>query len=138
MARPTNLSSTATMTGQEPLSPFGFAVNSALPTNEVFSPLSLFRLLRLGRTRQVPSLMPASRMGESSEIFEPLSLAINDTANHVINATEATSVGSTVAGTTRLKRNRHGRHYFADADNHQVTMNIIAGWELLGEPPRSR
>ena len=26
MARPTNLSSTATMTGQEPLSPFGFAV----------------------------------------------------------------------------------------------------------------
>ena len=106
MARPTNLSSTATMTGQEPLSPFGFAVDLALPTNEVFSPLSLFRLLRLGRTRRVPSLMPASRsenLGESSA-SQPRHQRYRQPCHQRHGSHQCWFHGFR----TRIKRNRHG------------------------------
>src|SRR5262249_40152387 len=52
-----------------------------------------------------------------------LSLAVNNSADHVINAIEATNVGFTVTG---LNPNETATVTFADADNLQVTMKITA------------
>ena len=52
-----------------------------------------------------------------------LTLSINDTTDHVINATEATDVAFTVSG---LTVNETAKVTFTDAANHQVVVNVGA------------
>jgi Right handed beta helix region len=48
-------------------------------------------------------------------------LVVNDTADHVINATESTAVAFTVSG---LARGETGALTFADASNHEVVVDV--------------
>jgi hypothetical protein len=63
----------------------------------------------------------ASIASASSASGDALQFAVNGTADHVVNATEATDVAYTVSG---LATGEIGTVTFTDADHHQVSANV--------------
>src|SRR5262245_7005428 len=68
-----------------------------------------------------PPIALSAAIANLTDANPPFTLVIQDTADHVINAAEATSVGFTVAG---LNSNDTATVTFIDDLNHQVGMNI--------------
>ena len=69
------------------------------------------------------ALAAAPTIASSLHDASVTNLVINDTADHVINATESTAVAFTISG---LKGNETGAVTFTDAANHQVVVNVGA------------
>ena len=131
MARATNLSSTATMTGQEPLSPFGFAVDLALPRNDsLFAPLT-FPIVAVGQDAASPFVnaglsenLGNTEIGTGGHTTKVAGNAItldtdrDLTPTMTVNAANPANVTFTVVG---LVGDEHGTVTFTDANGlHDV------------------
>jgi hypothetical protein len=94
-----------------------------VPTIDSFSLNAALRPFDLAMNAKEVDTQTLAALAIVSSVTAALSLAVDDTADHLINATESTAVAFTVSG---LTAGETGAVTFTDSVDHQVSVDVVA------------